>query len=306
MGGEHDLSRVDLNLLVLFEAVARERHVGRAAERLNLSASAVSHGLGRLRRLLNDPLFQKHPKGVSPTRRALELAGPISEALDRVRGVIAAAEPFDPFGSRRRFQLGAPDGILAVVLPPLLGKLAQVAPQVDLAAQLLMPVEAPAALDAGAVELALTPLDDVPARFAVRRLYEDDWAIAMRADHPLADRLDLAAYCAASHIVVSLRGDPHANIDQALEAIGGRRRVALTVPHLLLGLQLAGESDLLVAAPCRLARRDAARYGLTVRRPPFALERFGVSAAIADSARGDAGVAWLLRTLNEIWPASDG
>ena len=87
-----DLSRIDLNLLVVFEAVLDERHVGRAAERLNLSASAVSHGLGRLRRLLNDPLFLRTPKGVVPTARALELAAPIAGILAQVRSVVATAE----------------------------------------------------------------------------------------------------------------------------------------------------------------------------------------------------------------------
>lgn len=301
MDGELDLSRIDLNLLVLFEAIERERHIGRTAERLNLSPSAVSHGLGRLRRLLNDPLFQKHPKGVAPTRRALELAGPISEALTRVRTVIAAAEPFDPATSRRRFHLGAPDGVLAVVLPALIARLAHAAPKVDLAARLLMPFEIAAALDSGAVEVALTPLGDLPARFSVRRLYDDEWAIAMRAGHPLAGQLDLESYCRASHLVVSLRGDPVANIDQELEAVGLSRRVASTVPHLLLGLQLAGESDLLVAAPSRLARRYAASYGLSVSAPPLALPRFSISAAVASSASSDPGTAWLLATLEDLW-----
>jgi DNA-binding transcriptional LysR family regulator len=83
MLNEIDLSRADLNLLVLFEEVMRERNVGRAASRLNLTASAVSHGLGRLRRLLNDPLFLRTPKGVVPTQRAEELAEPIAEILAR-------------------------------------------------------------------------------------------------------------------------------------------------------------------------------------------------------------------------------
>src|ERR671927_1845097 len=90
-----DLSRADLNLLVLFEVVLDARHVGRAAERLNLTPSAVSHGLGRLRRLLSDPLFLRTPKGVVPTARAMELAAPIAEVLARVRSVLTTAEPFD-------------------------------------------------------------------------------------------------------------------------------------------------------------------------------------------------------------------
>ena len=82
-----DLSRLDLNLLVLFEIVLEEGHVGRAAARLNLTPSAVSHGLGRLRRLLNDPLFLKTPKGVVPTARAAEIAAPIAEVEDCFRRV---------------------------------------------------------------------------------------------------------------------------------------------------------------------------------------------------------------------------
>src|SRR5579885_1035143 len=115
-----DLSRADLNLLVLFEAVLEERHVGRAAERLNLTPSAVSHGLGRLRQLLNDPLFLRTPKGVVPTARATEIAAPVAEVLASVRSVMATAAPFDPSTSTRRFTIGAPDGVSAVVLRPLL------------------------------------------------------------------------------------------------------------------------------------------------------------------------------------------
>ena len=91
MLNEIDLSRTDLNLLVLFEAVLAERNVGRAADRVDLTPSAVSHGLGRLRRLLNDPLFLKTPKGVVPTARATELAAPIADVLTRVRSVVSTA-----------------------------------------------------------------------------------------------------------------------------------------------------------------------------------------------------------------------
>ena len=87
---EIDISRADLNLLVLFAAVMEARHVGRAA-RLNLSPSAVSHALGRLRALLGDPLFLRTPKGVVPTQRAERLAPQIADILARVRGVVASA-----------------------------------------------------------------------------------------------------------------------------------------------------------------------------------------------------------------------
>src|SRR5215475_898215 len=134
-----DLGRADLNLLVLFEVVLRERHVGRAADRLNLTPSAISHGLGRLRRLLNDPLFLRTPKGVVPTARAQELAVPIAEVLARVRSIVATAAPFDPATSTRRFAIGAPDGISAVVLRPLLADLGHVAPRIDIGLRQILP-----------------------------------------------------------------------------------------------------------------------------------------------------------------------
>jgi DNA-binding transcriptional LysR family regulator len=179
-----DLSRADLNLLVLFEAVMDVRHVGRAAGRLNLSPSAVSHALGRLRALLNDPLFLRTPKGVVPTERADTLAPQIAEILARVRAVVASAEPFDPARSTRRFVVDAPDAISAVFLPPLLRALSRVAPSVDLSVRQILPQRRATALDAawaGALadlearvcDVAVLPVDQVPKRFGVHALYEE-------------------------------------------------------------------------------------------------------------------------------------
>src|SRR3954471_20896742 len=134
-----NLSRTDLNLLVLFEAVLEERNVGRAAERLNLTASAVSHGLARLRRQMNDPLFLRTPKGVVPTDRASDLAVPIAEVLSLTRKILSSAAPFHAASSTRRFTIGAPDGVSATFLPRLYARLARLAPGIDLSLRHLMP-----------------------------------------------------------------------------------------------------------------------------------------------------------------------
>ena len=220
------LSRVDLNLLVLFEVVLEERHVGRAAERLNLTPSAVSHGLGRLRRLLNDPLFLRTPKGVVPTARAAELAAPIADVLARVRSVISAAEPFDPTRSARRFTIGAPDGASAVFLPPLLAELRRIAPGIDISVRQLLPAPAEtspehawrnafADLEARHMDIAVIPSGYIPARFHTRGLYEEDFVVAMRAGHPLANDPTLERYCEAQHLVVSFTGDRQGFVDRA-------------------------------------------------------------------------------------------
>ncbi len=179
-----DLSRADLNLLVLFETVMNERHVGRSAERLRLTASAVSHGLGRLRALLRDPLFLKTPRGVTPTERALQIDPLIRNILAEVRKVVATAEPFDPARSSRRFVIAAPDGVSSVFLPPLLDRLAASAPSIDVSLRQLLPRrdepspelawrDVYAGLEAGEMDIAVVPNETFPIRFATRLLYEE-------------------------------------------------------------------------------------------------------------------------------------
>src|SRR6516225_1680928 len=118
----NQLSRIDLNLLVLFQIVLEEGHVGRAASRLNLTPSAISHGLGRLRILLNDPLFLRIPKGVAPTELALR--EPVMDILTRAQSMLNSAAPFEPATSTRRFIIGGPDAALASTMEPFLAQIA--------------------------------------------------------------------------------------------------------------------------------------------------------------------------------------
>jgi DNA-binding transcriptional LysR family regulator len=289
-----DLSRADLNLLVLFEAIWEERRVIAAARRLNLSPSAASHGLSRLRRLLNDPLFIKHPKGVVPTERAGALAPQILDLLVRARGVIGGAARFDPQTSRRRFTIGAPDAILAVQLPPLVAALRRDAPGVALSVKGLMPMDLAGALDSRAIDVALYTMEEVPARFAARFLYEEDFVIAMRSGHSLKRRPTLEAFCAASHIVVSTSGDPHGFIDMVLEEKGLARRVAMTAPSFIFALAMIAETDLVAALPRGLMTMQGERYGLTSIPPPVPIPRSPVHALAPQGAMADGGVAWLM------------
>jgi DNA-binding transcriptional LysR family regulator len=310
MLNETDLSRADLNLLVLFEVVLAARHVGRAAERLNLSPSAVSHGLKRLRRLFNDPLFLRTPKGVVPTARATELAEPIAEALARVRSVIATAEPFDAARSTRRFTIGAPDGVSAVFLRPLLADLHRLAPGIDISVRQLLPPQggrtigrawepALADLEARTIDIAVAPLDDIPARFIARTLYEEDFVIAMRAGHSFARDPTLDRYCGMRHLVVSLTGDAHGFVDEALAKHGRSRRVALTVPNFVMALAMISETDLIAALPRQLVAMHATRFGAVSAPAPLSLPLFQIRAIAPKAAMMDAGLAWLFDAMRD-------
>lgn len=305
MLNQTDLSRVDLNLLVLFEAVFEEGHVGRAAGRLSLSPSAVSHGLTRLRRLLNDPVFLKTPRGVVPTDRAQALAPMISDALRRVRSVVAEAEPFDPATSTRRMVIGAPDGVSAVFLQPLLSDLKASAPGIDLGIRQILPIAgetqperawsaAFSEIEARALDLAVIPSDDAPARFERRLLYEEDFVLAMRPDHPFRRQPTIANYCESRHLVVSLTGDPHGFVDEVLARDGRSRRVALTVPNFMFAAAILSGTDLICAIPRRFARLYGDRFGLAVLEPPLPMGQFRLNVFVPKVALMDDGLAWLI------------
>jgi DNA-binding transcriptional LysR family regulator len=302
-----DLARMDLNLLVLFEAVFEELHVARAAARLHVSASAVSHGLGRLRVLMRDPLFLRHPKGVVPTDRARALAGPVTEVLERARQVMAQAEEFDPAKSTRRFMLGAPDGASAVLLPTLLSTLRREAPGIDLGVRNLVGrgfEQALTELDAKSLDVALMPVPDVPARFITRVLYQEDFVLVVRADHPLARGATLARYVAAPHLVVSESGEPHGQVDELLAKRKLRRRIVMTVPNFLQALAIVAESDLVGAMPRQFVAKHAPRHTVAVLEPPIPLLSAPIVAVAPQVATRDGGLAWFLDAIERAAKAS--
>ena len=308
MLNEIDLSRADLNLLVLFEAVFRERHVGRAADQLNLSASAVSHGLGRLRKLLNDPLFLRTPKGVVPTQRAIDLDTPIADILERMRDVLETAEPFDPRSSRRSFTIGAPDGVLAVLLPLLLANLEQAAPAIDIRLRQLLPAsgetspdrawsDAFTAIEARGLDIAILPFSIVPARFHAQALFDEHFVIVHRKTRPNSREMDLDRFCDAGHVLVSATGEARGFVDDELAKLGRSRRIALTVPNFHLALNIVAETDLVAAVPRTFAASLAPRFSLTICDSPVELPQFQLNAVTSRAAMADQGVAWLMEQL---------
>lgn len=310
MLNQTSLARVDLNLLILFHIVLEEGHVARAAARLNLTPSAVSHSLGRLRHLFNDPLFLRTPKGVVPTARALELGEPVADILARVGRVVASAAPFDAATSSRRFVIGAPDAIMASVMVPLSERLCREAPRADIGLIHLMPgrhagtyehpwKESLQKLEKREIDVAILPLRTVPTRFEAGRLYEEDFVVAMRKGHEFARTPTLSAFCRARHLLVSLDGDPRGFVDELLAKRGLRRRIVLTVPTFMMALTHLSSSDLIAALPRRLVERHANRFALAfvelpLKRKPDPIQVVATKAAIMDS-----GIEWLMELIVE-------
>jgi DNA-binding transcriptional LysR family regulator len=302
------LLRIDLNLLVLFMAVLEEGHVARAAAKLNLTPSAVSHGLRRLRNLLQDPLFLKTPKGVKPTERALALAAPIAEILARIDTVISTSGPFDPRTARRRFTIGAPDAISAILTTPLLEHLEKEAPGMDIRILQLMPQrhgkptsaawdEVLAELDAQRLDLVVLPIGPPPPRFDARLLFEEDFVVTARKGHPIARDPSLKNYLRMRHMLVSAIGDAYGVVDEKLAGKGLSRRVALTVPNFMMALAQLAETDLIATLPRHLVMRHAARFGLGMFPTPFPWRPDPVRVIASKAAMADAGIAWMFNSV---------
>lgn len=317
MLNQTDLSRIDLNLLVLFEVVFQERHVGRSSERLHLSPSAISHGLGRLRALLGDPLFLKTPKGVVPTERALQLAPLVAEILARIRGVVSTAAPFDPGHSTRRFVIGAPDGVSSVILPSLLETLRGEAPGVDIGIRQLLPVQgftvphlawkdALKELEDRTTDIAIIPFDDIPVRFHKQKLYDEEFVIAVRKGHSFQRNPTLRRYCEMEHLVVSHTGDVSGFVDVELAKKGLTRRVSLTVPNFIFALSVLADTDMASAVPRRFIEIHGARFGVAAVKAPLPLPRFSINVVLPKVAMMDAGLAWLVELLGQARTGNGG
>ncbi|MBC9177524.1 LysR family transcriptional regulator [Pseudoroseomonas ludipueritiae] len=293
-----DLSSLDLNLLRVFDAVARERHVTRAAQRLHLSQPAVSNALTRLRQALGDELFLRRPGGVEPTELALSLAAPVAEVLDRLRETLASHAPFDPATSERVFSLGLSEYAEAVLAPPLLAHMAIHAPRVLLAIRHADRVNAMQMLEADEAQMALGMLPEPPALYTRLRLLPEAFLVLMRPEHPLAgEELTVESFARFPHLLHSPNGSREGALDQPMRVAGHARRIGAVVAHLSAVPAILGETDMVMALSARLARHMAAAHGLALRPCPVETRHTRLSLIFHRRFEADQGHAWLRRLL---------
>jgi DNA-binding transcriptional LysR family regulator len=272
------VSRVDLNLFVVFDTIHAEGGITRAAEKLHLSQPAISHALARLRELFGDPLFVRQGQAMVPTPLARSLVAPVREALRALEGTLDGRERFDAATSHRRFVLGTRAELEAVLLPPLVSRLASEAPQAELAAVRLDRRRLETDLASGALDLALDVLQPVSAAIRTRRLGAEALVVALRAGHPaIAAGPDLEAYLALDHVLVSSRRRGAGLEDVALQKLGASRRVRLRCQQYFAAFRVVARTDLAVTLPASHAAVLNERFGHALLPLPFAtpgLERY--------------------------------
>nr|WP_049768263.1 LysR family transcriptional regulator [Methylocella silvestris] len=305
---KNNLAGIDLNLLVALDALLTERSVTRAAARIGLKQSAMSHNLSRLRALFSDELMTRSPHGMRLTPRALSLIEPLRAALDQIEALVIRNEVFNPATSERIFRLGLPDSTEALRAPTLLAHLCEVAPHVRLRLFSIDSLKVLDDLDADRLDLAIGfgTFVDGQVHHKRRLLATDSYLCMFNAERiGLQPPISLEDYVRLPHVLTSLRKGERGVVDDALEALGLHRMVALTTPRFAAVPFLVRGAPVITTMHARLARYFAALLGLSLSPPPVDLPEVTISLLWHASYDRDPAHVWLRGVVTKLFATPD-
>lgn len=265
------ISRVDLNLFVVLDAIYTEGSLTRASKKLHLTQPALSHALGRLRDLLDDPVFVRQGSQMVPTPFTRNLIGSVRTALSTLEHGLNQGQAFNPAEAQRSFNLGLRDVFEAIVLPPLMTHLQQTAPQLEISSVRVERQDIESELAQGLLDLAMDIPRPVSADIRQTRLARDRLVVVARADHPaIGDQINLDAYLRQQHILVSSRRKGPGLEDFELNRRGLNRQIGLRCQHYFAACRIVSQSNLLLTMPEQYARVANAHFWN--RLHPFPLD----------------------------------
>lgn len=296
-----DLTKIDMNLLVVLDILLEERSVSRAASRLYVTQPAISQSLRRLRRLFDDPLLVRVKGRMEPTPKALHLQSSLRAALLRLRSAVEGEPAFEPSTSTMRFRIATLDYVMTALIPMFVGLLQREAPGIDLTISALSSHRVFSALESGEVDLALGVFPVFPSHISSEVLYHEHFLGLVREGHPLAqDPPCIEEYVSYPHILVSTTGEGESIVERTLRGQGLKRRIAVRVPYFLAIPPLLQETQLVATLPAQLVMRMQQSYPLFVFAPPLEIPTFPVE--MAWSVRLDAVDAhlWLREKIKQL------
>ncbi|MGL5805060.1 MAG: LysR family transcriptional regulator [Xenococcaceae cyanobacterium] len=296
-----NLAGVDLNLLVVFDALMAEQHLTRAAEKIGLSQPATSNALSRLRKLFDDDLFIKTSKGMTPTPKAIELAETIHQALLQVQTAIYSEPEFIPHTSDRVFRLGMDDYSELVFLPKLLAQMEVLAPNVKIQVRSTNWLRSPKLLDEDEIDLAIGHYPQFQSWHTKQLLYEERF-ICVAGFQRFKDRkaITLEEYVAASHLFVSPKEDMVGLVDKALAVQNLSRNVAMSVPNFLIVPFILVDTNFIATLPVHLVTRFIEVWQLYISELPFEINGFSVDLLWHSKNDREGGHLWLRNLIAQL------
>lgn len=265
----------DLNLLRVLDALLREGSTVKAGNRLGLSQPAVSSALSRLRHSLGDELFVRQGQGIVPTDYARSLAAPLHEQLDRLEELLAGPGKFDPATAEMTFRIAGSDFFADVLMPRLAARLGTVAPGVRVQLVDLVPSSYISSLDRYEADLALLPDDSFPDWVDRMAMFRSSFAVIARKGHPALAGLEpggvlpLELFCTLGHVLFSPEGNLRGMGDAALEKVGRRRQVVMTLPVFSGVCRSVSRGEAIALVPQQIAAMLAEEMGLELYTPPI-------------------------------------
>ena len=287
------LRRIDLNHLVTLQALLAEKHISRAAIRLNKSQPAVSHSLAYLRKVFDDPLLVRKSRNLELTPKAEELVQPLEEALSQLTTLFEPPK-FEPAHTDRTFRIAMSDYGSSVILPRLLPQLRSLAPKLKLVVTQSSRESMIASIIDGECDLAFGVFHEISTEIQSKTLFEESF-ISLADQKTMSDsrEMDLSEWLSRPHLLVSLREGSNNEIEYALNKMGHKREIFMVLPHWGIAGDLIEGTDLILTVAAKALNTIKNSENLVMFKPPFNIDSFNFDAIWHKRKNSDPAHIWL-------------
>ena len=295
------LRNIDLNLLVVLDALLTEKHVTRTGLRLHLSQPAISHSLNKLRILLDDPLLIRQGNEVVLSALAQNLQAPLKDILGQIETLLGQSIDFVPADSQRTFRVAMSDYGAAIVLPKLLVQLRTQAPGTSLVVIQDSRLGMLEQIEQGKIDLAVGVFAALSADVSSDVLFEETFTCLLnRRSLPENGVLDLDSYLARPHVLVSMDGNTQGEVDNVLRSQGLQRRVAVNVPHWGTAPGMIADTDLILTVATRTLDNVPLGDTLVALAPPLTVAPFNYVQVWHNRFNQDPAHRWLRELVKQV------
>ncbi len=296
-----NLRSFDLNLMIAFDAMMQEMSVTKAAEKLRIGQSAMSHNLSTLRMLLADELFVRVGQKMQPTAKARALAGPVRAALSQAQNALHATDSFDPATASRVFRLGVTGEMEMILLPVLLSHVQKNAPGLKLLSRQVTAETVDAMIAGGEVDLAIGCKSQLQSGAFSEILFQSEVACCFNPDLVgMTGPLSRKQYLGSRHAVLSQTENVAGCVGVALQAVGIDLDVVMAAPDFMPLLAAARNTPVIATVPCRIASQYAPLFGLSCCPMPIDIDFPPVTMNWAVWSDKDVGLVWLREQIRTV------
>jgi DNA-binding transcriptional LysR family regulator len=289
-----NIRNVDLNLLLILKELIQEKNTVKVGQKLGLSQPAVSHALKRLRDVFGDPLMVRASRGLVPTRRAMELEGPINNFIKSVESLLSDSDKFDPLKSKITFRIATTDYMEQLILPGLLAVIEKEAPGCTVITRPTHGSLPKSELEEGTIDLAIAGFyGELPENFYKQNVIQDDFICVARKGHELfKGKMTLKKYASAQHVLISMDGDMKSKSQTILRKNGLEQKFTAGVSGFTSTGWIVTTTDLLLTCPRKLANSFKKHLPVETKELPFELDKISIVQVWHERHQRDGAHTW--------------